>query len=951
MTKNYFSREQREDRRAIRIDKLYSKVKQATVSVTASRGKVTSQNVGSKAIELVSGSLNSYRLPSKFNLGYSGIRRAMISSGTVDSAVVTVHAEFKTRTGVNLGIDIPVEIRNGELIEPSVFMHNGIPKIIAQSSFDEIVKDSTIFDYLPVRAMYSAPLPRGEAKTRGNDRIRHEKINTGMFNFHAARNEIRRAINLKTDLPINKQASEWLDGNGGAVDAREEAGQKHKATDFTKGGSHIASMMKSAALPKLTDFNPSDPKSVKLFTSFADQAAKMLRDGSVTNPKLVKYFGEVIATVNKAMSNVDNMQDTSEKLVGNLPPDGSPSPGGSVPPQDNLSADDIGANNEGIDQDSSLSKLSKKIAESPISVLKPWPESKIIDYMREAKNRRGLPEYDAVIECIADGCSGSYDSIAEGEEEYIRSLYRLATKNDEFEVDPAERESNKISVGHEYSINQEMEVKERGGVIHDIKKGTKCEIVKDVAGDGTLYHVKFDDGFEVIIDGKFVKKSAKTAERNQTVVDLERKIKDLCYKFEHKLVPGLTEDKFNMQLKLLTQQKDRVEAILGSEGVRQQTAAKSTILKPPKSPKSPPSTPKMPKIPKPPKPVSTPTLPKLVKAPAQPGRLCAKCNSAPCQCPNGRKKKAEEEKSAFTMPFPSYESIEPENTTESPANVATKLPVNKTQQMGTINENGERPVTDYTNMYIDNTGRVQYKESSRKAQTWGGITKKHMDKMFNVGKPETPYEDVLPVVPGQELQDEEGNDLPVLPGQDIGLQSKDLNSNTNKAISDDKIRDYFRNHIKDFGHEVNESAEDSVDTAIMFAMDDLFGGETMYSGEQSGDINAKLKQLYDEVITEMSYRQGSRRIAMMDPAKMSPDELAKNREAFSRRYEHIQAFLNEAYANQDPINAKWASRLLNRIMGIISSLSVNTSTVVGEEPAESISHDDDSGLPPEKPIS
>ena len=179
MTK-YFSRVASAARRAARLDQ-YSSLKD-TFGKREANMRLTSQNVGPAAISMVREILDSYSLPNRPQLGYSGIRAARLASNNkIDGGVITVHAEFRTRTGVNVGIDVPVEVRGGNLIEPSVVVFGGSPRIIAQSTFDDIVAHNTFTEQARIRPMYSAPLDKNQHELENKYRREQTRINKGLY--------------------------------------------------------------------------------------------------------------------------------------------------------------------------------------------------------------------------------------------------------------------------------------------------------------------------------------------------------------------------------------------------------------------------------------------------------------------------------------------------------------------------------------------------------------------------------------------------------------------------------------------------------------------------------------------------------------------------------------------------------------------------------------------------
>jgi len=203
---NYFSRNKRLKRRAVRSNTVYEKI---SSSVKAEKkSKLTTQNVGGHALTLVREMLGSYSLPRSPELSYSGCRHTRLAEkgDAIKDGVITIHASFKTNSGVNVAFEVPVEINDGELLEPSVIVHGGAPRIIAQSTFDNISTNNTIYDMVPVRDMYAAPMEHSVAADMYANRIKHQRASEGMFRQSENRNLIKKALRLGTDLEMAREA-------------------------------------------------------------------------------------------------------------------------------------------------------------------------------------------------------------------------------------------------------------------------------------------------------------------------------------------------------------------------------------------------------------------------------------------------------------------------------------------------------------------------------------------------------------------------------------------------------------------------------------------------------------------------------------------------------------------------------------------------------------------------
>jgi hypothetical protein len=156
--------------------------------------KVTAQTASKEAIELVYGILSSYVWLTPPKLAYGGIHRAdqRFAQRELDHGVVTVTANVRTPIGVTLGIDVPVEIRNGHLLEPAVMFHSDTPYVISQSSIDRIMRDNSAWGQMPTRKMYQGPLDQSDNTVEAP--MRTERRTPSMFSTRAAAAALRTIV-------------------------------------------------------------------------------------------------------------------------------------------------------------------------------------------------------------------------------------------------------------------------------------------------------------------------------------------------------------------------------------------------------------------------------------------------------------------------------------------------------------------------------------------------------------------------------------------------------------------------------------------------------------------------------------------------------------------------------------------------------------------------------------
>jgi hypothetical protein len=108
---------------------------------------LTTQNAGPRAVQLVREVLNNYNMQTPPKLSYSGVRdmRVASNSSKIENGVVTINAQIKSPSSVNIQFDVPVEIHQGEMLEPAIIVVAGAPKVISQSTFDTLLQENSIW--------------------------------------------------------------------------------------------------------------------------------------------------------------------------------------------------------------------------------------------------------------------------------------------------------------------------------------------------------------------------------------------------------------------------------------------------------------------------------------------------------------------------------------------------------------------------------------------------------------------------------------------------------------------------------------------------------------------------------------------------------------------------------------------------------------------------------------
>ena len=146
---------------------------------------------------------------------YQSIRSVRSAAGgteqtpLIEDGVIMLHARFLTKTGVRDSFDVPVLVREGQVLPPSVIMHEGTMKVLAPSSVREMVARGTFTQQAPSRGLFSGPLTHEEV-TQWNQIERDNKmqtrLNPGMFTVSSARDLVRAAV--RGDAAFDKACME-----------------------------------------------------------------------------------------------------------------------------------------------------------------------------------------------------------------------------------------------------------------------------------------------------------------------------------------------------------------------------------------------------------------------------------------------------------------------------------------------------------------------------------------------------------------------------------------------------------------------------------------------------------------------------------------------------------------------------------------------------------------------
>lgn len=128
------------------------------------------------AMQFVRDALSDYDIPS-VKLRYSGMKRmgtGQLGDTGFQDGVITVQAELASLSGVKQYVDVPIIVRAGKMVYPEVMLHNGSPRVMAQSTFDDLIEQASIYELEPERKNMFVPPSDGPAGV-GRMRVRTQE--------------------------------------------------------------------------------------------------------------------------------------------------------------------------------------------------------------------------------------------------------------------------------------------------------------------------------------------------------------------------------------------------------------------------------------------------------------------------------------------------------------------------------------------------------------------------------------------------------------------------------------------------------------------------------------------------------------------------------------------------------------------------------------------------------
>lgn len=148
-------------------------------------------HAGMAAVKLVADTISNFSLPFWPKLSYAGMARDdhVASAHDIQNGTLLVHGDMRSMSGVRDSFDIPIEVKGGRMLPPSLLFHNGTVHIIAQSTFDDMLERITAYRDVPHRKNMFQPAPDNhlDYPPHNKEWPRREVMNNDMFSRASVR--------------------------------------------------------------------------------------------------------------------------------------------------------------------------------------------------------------------------------------------------------------------------------------------------------------------------------------------------------------------------------------------------------------------------------------------------------------------------------------------------------------------------------------------------------------------------------------------------------------------------------------------------------------------------------------------------------------------------------------------------------------------------------------------
>lgn len=153
------------------------------------------QHPGLAAILAVRTAVAAFDLPGDFRTRYVGMKRFSGRGGHgITDGIINIELSFRSMTGVDRTVDIPVMVHEGRVLEPAVLVDQGEMRAIAKSTFDDLVSRGTFYAPVPARPTMYSPPPEARRPVKNNPIVRPGMFGTAPLNRALTAAYVRSAV-------------------------------------------------------------------------------------------------------------------------------------------------------------------------------------------------------------------------------------------------------------------------------------------------------------------------------------------------------------------------------------------------------------------------------------------------------------------------------------------------------------------------------------------------------------------------------------------------------------------------------------------------------------------------------------------------------------------------------------------------------------------------------------
>ena len=433
------------------------------------------QHPGAAALLLVRQALAEYSIPTEVDLRYHGIRRA-VGHGAfgMNEGIVFVQATLHSMSGPRHHVDIPVIVRQGRALAPSILLHNGNPRILTQNTIDDILSLGEFTAQIPDRPHMFAPGP-----DKGATAPRREvpRLAPNMFAVLPSRSMIASAVRgihvegRQAELAVLKQVLETpgaasTDAQGRVVYRGELSGGRPVAIAQPAGQGYEVAPEGASVYDALARTFYNDVRD-RSWTLGAERTAAPRKKAPASPPAPPAVQDQVRAAIRRLK---DHNMVAYDQYVGAGA--FAPCAGGFTESQ----AQRILA---------LVDDVMKGPKDERPGYIRPYAPTPTPELPSEDAGDEGFSKFESAPR------RGFYQPDVVPE---VKPGQKDIAGADGSHLDPAERpRKDHLAPGQRVSLKREAVARDRGGATYKLPKGSRGVVIRDVDGVGRVYYVRFEE--------------------------------------------------------------------------------------------------------------------------------------------------------------------------------------------------------------------------------------------------------------------------------------------------------------------------------------------------------------------------------------------------------------------------------------------------------------------------